>query len=412
MKVKLFKKNQELFNKLLNQYEQEIGDLFYNNKFSKKTTLKYYKKIKKCYLSNNIWKEIKEQNFKSTVLYGEQGIGKTYFAKKIVNLAKADKYKIIYIKAWDYDYENKPFLLILKKIYNEEFLNTHEQRKLHLFILLYENQKELFISQHILIDIIKRFLLSCKSKHKFLIVIDELDRCKPFFAIELLEIVTTFLGIEMHMDKNNFNNFNFNDQSLFINKSKILWVVNRDVLNNFITKTYNLHYLTGYWNRFFEFQIKLARQSIKTIFEIIYDLLNIENYNFSLFDCFLQKHKINIEWESIRPRANMRNIFLHKFDVKKIKLIIDDFKKLIKRDPLFFKTKKIMFFYSIFYFVYKKIIVSVFGIKNIDYLIEEIKKKISNNFKINIHSLDKLEIMLDKIFEKENISFTRRKTII
>ncbi len=318
--------------------------------------------------SIEFWKQLIKRNFKSCLLKGKQGSGKTFLAKQIASTAEKEGFKIIYIKSWDYDYENKPFLLILKKIFNANILKDEDQQKLYLYILLYENQQNLSISQHLLIDIAKKFLFETEVDEdiKVLFIVDELERCQPKFAIELLEAATTFLGVEKHIDKNNYNKLENNKINFLIKKIKILWVFDKEILDKVVCNIYNTsnedkRFLKRYWAKYYEFEENTFILKSYKVFNILkkIDKNNIKYYDLLSSVCegnsnLIIKHDSENKELDIRTLAkkiykfkNVENVF------KELKEFADN-KKLEEPDHggmgyIFYNYMMILFIYDFWF---------------------------------------------------------------
>ena len=154
-------------------------------------------------------------------LEGGYGTGKTYFTTRFceylkkINYEKDEKINSIYINLWESDYIQDPFIIITNKILNELNLKNKEKIKQILLNIFKGNIKfllkqininiddtinELFISLNNRKDSLKEFkcLLqkSIKTIGKVVLIVDELDRCKPDYAVKTLEIIKHFFDID------------------------------------------------------------------------------------------------------------------------------------------------------------------------------------------------------------------------
>lgn len=185
---------------------------------------------------------------------GEWGSGKTFFVKQLeylygnyVNIKnlkngkfgniqldtfieKNDKFQntnIFYFNAWEYDGTDEPLKALIYKLieqYNyftgdkkvefdaKEFVNktmdkvSEKYKVFALFQILLEslNYKDNEIDNYIKCikenidkkEIIKEIISNIKQNKKLVIIIDELDRCKPNFALKLLEEIKHYFDIE------------------------------------------------------------------------------------------------------------------------------------------------------------------------------------------------------------------------
>lgn len=156
----------------------------------------------------------------SIALDSNWGSGKSVFLMKWKNKLENDNYKTIYIDAWKTDYYVDPiipivgtlnqlleldnadfgdlrsaFIVIIKdilkkftKIDYDEILESFENKS--------RNDNSVFISYEEQRNLIKEKLTEYSDKHgKVYFFIDELDRCKPLFAINFLERIKHFLDI-------------------------------------------------------------------------------------------------------------------------------------------------------------------------------------------------------------------------
>jgi len=185
-------------------------------------------------------------------LNGEWGTGKTTFVRMWERSLQLNDYKTIYFNAWENDYENDPLTALLgelKKIINNKNSNYR--------ILLEKGakiSKNIFpaivkgvISKHIdagvalevleksveaatdllsdeidayvnkkqgLIDFkneLEKYIKSNNNGKPVIFIIDELDRCRPNYAVELLEKVKHFFSVQgivfvLSIDKSQLGN--------------------------------------------------------------------------------------------------------------------------------------------------------------------------------------------------------------
>ena len=169
------------------------------------------------------------------------GMGKTYFAKSLEELisyknlarrnSKVREIKFITINAWETDYFSDPMKSIIGEIVEnislsdniiekvDELIDTKSKKIMQFFanfgldkIGVNEERKDelkdiFFNSTSVDISNIKEYIQYKKTVKSFkealsrstslkVILIDELDRCKPNYAIELLETVKHFFGVK------------------------------------------------------------------------------------------------------------------------------------------------------------------------------------------------------------------------
>jgi len=144
----------------------------------------------------------------SIAIHGDWGSGKT----SIMNTLKAKldntKFKIVFFEAWRYEYSNPSLGLI-----NEIFKGSIDANVL---ITILETAANIFLKQFAGIDIgdINTFVRNTRdapesfTKHlaelvsnklankKLLVIIDDLDRCEPENALQLLALLKLFLDIK------------------------------------------------------------------------------------------------------------------------------------------------------------------------------------------------------------------------
>lgn len=152
---------------------------------------------------------------------GSWGSGKTTFVNNWVPELRNKGYKVIYLNAWESDFIASPFACLLGEL------------KLALGDLL-DEAKMIELSQHVLVEELKtkdsdssslvdsltavseasvsqeianynelrqtlakfRDLLQSAVNEKVVFFIDELDRCRPDYAVRLLELVKHFFSVE------------------------------------------------------------------------------------------------------------------------------------------------------------------------------------------------------------------------
>lgn len=287
---------------------------------------------------------------------GEWGTGKTFFIKQLIyicnNHSKIDNIKIhkdyakveefskkhivVYYNAWENDNHDNPLESL---IYN--ILNEYPKYKNHI-----ENPKELFGAvKPILENIIEKGSLGCitkdcfenlksfedladsivtieekqsslnklfnkiiKSDERILLVVDELDRCRPDYAVKLLETLKHF-----------YNN----------SKLSIIVVTNNRQLSYTIKKYYGNDFDGyGYLNKIYDTVITLGidnlERYVKKHCEITQNTNLPENISFELFKylnfSYRECNKYMSMYRIVEPYTNYkaslnRNKFLFEADV-------------------------------------------------------------------------------------------------
>lgn len=222
------------------------------------------------------------------------GMGKSFFSKALKekidkeNETKEDKRKInlININAWETDYFSDPMKSIIGEINRSKPLNSETQKaieevmknvlkaggKFLLKLVLtkfnlkdedIENLKSIFngVNTSELKDyknykeLVDKFK-ECLSLEKDLkvIVIDELDRWKPTYAIELLETIKHFFGVK---------------NIIFV------FLVNKEQLKSIASTSYLTEdKCSEYFEKFFDIQFNLPKLEYEDFIQIEYDKYN------------------------------------------------------------------------------------------------------------------------------------------
>ena len=203
-------------------------------------------------------------------IHGQWGTGKTFMLRRWQKELEGQKFKAIYFNAWEDDFCDDPLLAILGQL-SESFkvgkLNTLTAKVVDIAIpLLQKNllsvlskttgltldfeQREQpgkailaeYLAQRAKKDELKENLAKIslsvfeETEHPLIFIIDELDRCRPTFAIELLERVKHIFDIP-HM--------------VFV------FGINRDELCKSLSSVYGDINTDVYLRRFFDFEFNL-----------------------------------------------------------------------------------------------------------------------------------------------------------
>lgn len=157
----------------------------------------------------------------SLLLSADYGMGKTFFSTRFTQYLRNYKYDVIYFSVWENDYMQEPFLafskVIINYIHNKFKAEKYKANATKLFTTT-EKIIEAFsfstgigvsISTDKLINAFKdkvdpmvEFRKQMKSfinkipKKKLIIIVDELDRCRPDYAMKTLECIKHFFDIE------------------------------------------------------------------------------------------------------------------------------------------------------------------------------------------------------------------------
>lgn len=232
---------------------------------------------------------------------GNWGCGKTVFVKQLqllgnstyndkllscnsinVNVLKnfQNKYIVNYYNAWEYDFYNYPLLSLIHNIikvfpeYKSKIVNKkdgnpysfnsflkniscelYDSKRIVSYQDIYENITKLEDNKIALNSLIDNIVPDDK---KILLIIDELDRCKPSYAVELLEIIKHF-----------FNN------------SKIVFIIstNNDELSHVINNYYGTNFDGyGYLNKFYDLIVTLNEIKPSYYLERVIKIGNFDYY--------------------------------------------------------------------------------------------------------------------------------------
>lgn len=316
----------------------------------------------------NLFEKIRDFNFemyndfeslKNIILIDSPfGTGKTFFAKTLKGYLEKNNINninSIYFDAWENDYEKEPFVVISKHIFKELMKNVSIIEKAEFFIKekffkLIENifdrnfnvnlgidtkiikakcdttinPKEVFIdSLKEPKDPIEEFknglekLIEDLNSKKLVLIIDELDRCRPDYAMKLLEIVKHF----------------FNIKGLII-----IVFENKKALNNSIKSLYNFdnedNIEENYISKFFIEEIKLYPIDYAKF--IIDELCNKFNFKTEIAKKEFKEENENISSFYILRKTILNLCLLNpKISCRDLKLIIGkivDFYNKVKID--------------------------------------------------------------------------------
>ena len=163
------------------------------------------------------------------LVQGGYGTGKTFFAKKLNDYLLGEGIDSVYFSAWENDYVNQPFVVISRVILKEIFKNKNIVKNAEKFIsdklkkiMNYIISKDFNIklgtgplevdtniSLQEIINAIKdqkdpiaefkddlSTLINKLKNKKLVLIVDELDRCRPDYAMKVLEIIKHFFDID------------------------------------------------------------------------------------------------------------------------------------------------------------------------------------------------------------------------
>ncbi|WP_326716510.1 KAP family P-loop NTPase fold protein [Vagococcus jeotgali] len=257
--------------------------------------------------------------------------------KKVINSFKS-KYNVFYFNAWEHDlYDNPLESLIYSLLMKMASIEDNEKIQGEMVKVITKTLKKIgILSANTMVKIITNGSIEIKdlvsndedpipkitsiekkreainellegllgdSNEKILIIIDELDRCKPSYAVKLLEVVKHFF---------------INDQIVFLfgsNKKELSETVKHEYGNNFDGYKY--------LNRFFDFEFTLPKIDRKiyaqnkignkmTHNDVRYKeaLIVIEYFNFSMRDI----NRFFILFDNIIPYLKRNNNDYYKVD--------------------------------------------------------------------------------------------------
>lgn len=241
---------------------------------------------------------------KIIALDGEWGSGKTWFVKSLEYLVNSEinnklnivnneimeniksNYMVFYYNAWENDDAESAMLSLIYKLTNDSCLQKEENEvgvipRLLNTIIKYVTNGSVDIKEDIFGDqwnnkqitdciktseeiketfkeIIDNLLI--ENKNRLLIIIDEIDRCKPTFAIELLENIKHF----------------YNDDRIIF-----LVTTNNKELANSVCKVYGEKYNGSlYLDRFFDINLELPNNYIQDYIQAIDEGVNNSSFHF------------------------------------------------------------------------------------------------------------------------------------
>ena len=361
-------------------------------------------------IAENLTKIIDSQNDPVVIsLDSEWGTGKTTFVTMWKNMLDSEeeynsKFETLYFNAWENDYIKDPLLAIFsemeKQIHEKDSrfrkgmdkiiskakpfgkavvstgarlatagmlnldrvdLGDYNEEEL---IKLSEKLGELSINEISADKTIRRKFKEEMIKYqqdinkKIVFFIDELDRCRPTFAIELLEVIKHLFNI---------NNFIF------------IISIDKEQLAHSVSTIYGLNMDTlGYLRRFFDLDYKLPQidlyEYIRSKSSIIFD----GKYNIELFKLFINEMFIN-------EMFTLRDVDKANYYLSVLVPLIKEFNKEGNYSSQFIAT--ISFLYAIFITIKIKKPILYKQIIDRNYDVEDIIGK------FNIPSLDHYEDM-------------------
>lgn len=261
------------------------------------------------------------------------GTGKTTFLKMWTQYLRNENFPVVQFNAWETDFSNDPFLALSAELTNGLHEYKDEKQKLEKpieelkrmaenVVLLtfstfikhstnnlidlqqllkkdglsqyekYEKDKDTFIKFKEALETVADTLAESNKSHPLFVVIDELDRCRPSYAIELLEVAKHFFTV---------------DKIIFI------LTVDRTQLAQSIKVLYGENFDSeGYLRRFFDIDFRLPDPDREDFIRARLKDIKIANY----FECekdlkaeysYETAEKILLTFFSF-PKISLRNI--------------------------------------------------------------------------------------------------------
>ena len=230
-------------------------------------------------------------------LHGQWGTGKTFMLKRWQKALEEDNYQAIYFNAWQDDFCDDPLLAILGQLseyFKEGNLKTFADRVVETaFPLLQKNLLSVlskttgltleiehneqakrdhlseYLDQRATKDELKEHLADLSGKvagetgHPLVFIVDELDRCRPTFAIELLERVKHIFDVP---------------HTVFV------FGINRVEISKSLSSVYGDINTDVYLRRFFDFEFELPGVDSQRFAERLIDKFQLGQVFQSLSD--------------------------------------------------------------------------------------------------------------------------------
>lgn len=216
-------------------------------------------------------------------LNGHWGTGKTFFLKRWQQQLKQDGFQAIYFNAWEDDFCDDPLVAIIGQLSDhlskdKEFEERGQQirevieqnlrslLKKHAGVTLPEFGDKIlkeYADQRTSKDELKKGLKRLsdevweKSKHPLIFIIDELDRCRPTFAVELLERVKHVFDVPCMV---------------------FVFGINRDELCSSVQSIYGNINSDVYLRRFFDMEFLLQEANSETFCNHLIERYRLEEF--------------------------------------------------------------------------------------------------------------------------------------
>ena len=219
----------------------------------------------------------------SLLLSADYGMGKTFFSTRFTQYLRNNRYDVIYFSVWENDYMQEPFLAfskaIINYIHNKFKAEKYKANIAKVFETTEKIVESITISTGLGINISSERLINAFKaktdpiiefrkqltsfinkipKKKLIIIVDELDRCRPDYAMKTLECIKHFFDIE----------------GLFV-----ILPTNINALNNCTKSLYGFESCgkeskEGYFKKFFNDERTIKRPTVEDYSHILKQLLN------------------------------------------------------------------------------------------------------------------------------------------
>ena len=210
-------------------------------------------------------------------------MGKTFFSTRFTQYLRNNRYDVIYFSVWENDYMQEPFLAfskaIINYIHNKFKAEKYKANIAKVFETTEKIVESITISTGLGINISSERLINAFKaktdpiiefrkqltsfinkipKKKLIIIVDELDRCRPDYAMKTLECIKHFFDIE----------------GLFV-----ILPTNINALNNCTKSLYGFESCgkeskEGYFKKFFNDERTIKRPTVEDYSHILKQLLN------------------------------------------------------------------------------------------------------------------------------------------
>ena len=219
----------------------------------------------------------------SLLLSADYGMGKTFFSTRFTQYLRNNRYDVIYFSVWENDYMQEPFLAfskaIINYIHNKFKAEKYKANIAKVFETTEKIVESITISTGLGINISSERLINAFKaktdpiiefrkqltsfinkipKKKLIIIVDELYRCRPDYAMKTLECIKHFFDIE----------------GLFV-----ILPTNINALNNCTKSLYGFESCgkeskEGYFKKFFNDERTIKRPTVEDYSHILKQLLN------------------------------------------------------------------------------------------------------------------------------------------